>query len=543
MLAPVVLLLAELFQNMISFPAAAVTPERELAFLSLVSAQAEEMDEKMRAKEAEPAAGAETDAAANPSNGNSADSNDTEVTLVNDAAEPVQGPAAPPPAPERRASLMQIGAQQDVSECLDNVMFQLEVALGTLNDELPESEEIAASVPEAAAMTASASSTGPEMNLLSSLFLGQTAQIVEAVGQDGSVDLSDSGAAKKEVFKILLVDVLEEEGRDLYDGLDSCFDEEIVGKSSDGLKSIRRSVALLRAPPVLQIQMQRVQFDRAKGRAFKSQAHMATPTTIYLDRYFGIGQAAGADDDDEEGGVLPHSEKRRKALALRQEAGELRVQAQLLRSGATAEAGAANSESTSSVSSTLQATVELLKALETRRQESSEHSKGDAAEQIQVDPSLASELAACAGEVDARLKAVEQRLRDVKKESSKLWEEDRAHEYVLASLFMHRGEATHGHYFLVQRKLPLEEEEKEEQVQEEQPPGSLPAPTSAAEEGQSAPAAKETWFKYNDSVVTRVEASDALRDPSMANPYLIVYVRKDLQDKLGLFQTLRRDLA
>lgn len=38
-------------------------------------------------------------------------------------------------------SLMQLGAQQDVSECLDNVMFQLEVALGAQNDESGKEED------------------------------------------------------------------------------------------------------------------------------------------------------------------------------------------------------------------------------------------------------------------------------------------------------------------------------------------------------------------------------------------------------------------
>lgn len=70
--------------------------------------------------------------------------------------------------------------------------------------------------------------------------------------------------------------------RDIYDGLDSVFDDSIV--EIDG-KSARRTISLLELPPVLQIQLQRVQYDREKGRIFKSNAHMSFPEDLNLARY------------------------------------------------------------------------------------------------------------------------------------------------------------------------------------------------------------------------------------------------------------------
>lgn len=43
--------------------------------------------------------------------------------------------------------------------------------------------------------------------------------------------------------------------------------------------------AISRLPPVLQIQVQRVQFDPVKKSSFKSTHHLDLKETIYLDRY------------------------------------------------------------------------------------------------------------------------------------------------------------------------------------------------------------------------------------------------------------------
>ena len=509
--------LAALFNNMITFPAPSVTPERELAYLSLVSADAEERDERLR-KQQDPASSS-APAKENPPTENSTGSAETDATLVDPATQLVeatdegQQAAKAPVLLERRASLMHVGAQQDVSECLDNIMFQLEVALGALEADAQGATSAASSGKEGSSVALAAGEAPPsgaaetsstvdetQLNLLDSLFLGQTAQRLlrlDATGSQATPQKKGEDEVKKEVFKVLPVNVLDEEGRDIYDGLDSFFDEEVI----DGRK---RSVTLLRLPPVLQVQLQRAQFDRARGRLWKAQAHVETPEIIYLDRYCDFEDFPTSPEE------AARVEKRQAARSFRQEASQLQARAAFLRSGSAG--GSASPAAAQPLVKTLLDTAELLQAVKMQQQ----NTEGEAAatwNRIEVEEGLDAELKAHAQQVGEELKRVEERLKEVKVQTNALWEDEKRHAYMLVSLFMHRGEATHGHYFLNQKKLPADE---------------------------AAGGGKDVWFKYNDSVVTKADAKDVLRDPTSANPYLVCYVRKDLQEKLGLVETLKR---
>jgi len=79
----------------------------------------------------------------------------------------------------------------------------------------------------------------------------------------------------------LLVDVAEGD-RDVYSALDSSFDIEQVDLEG---REAKRFLSISHLPPILQIQVQRVQYDRAKASAYKSNSHLKFPDTIYLDRY------------------------------------------------------------------------------------------------------------------------------------------------------------------------------------------------------------------------------------------------------------------
>lgn len=120
-----------------------------------------------------------------------------------------------------------------------------------------------------------------------STFYGKTRQQLEF----SDTSISEPIRTKEEPFFSLLVDVAEE-GRNVYDGLDAVFDDspvEIEGKRA------RRRVSLVEVPALLQIQLQRVQYDREKQKIFKSNQHMAFGPEISLDRYLQV------DDDDVEG--------------------------------------------------------------------------------------------------------------------------------------------------------------------------------------------------------------------------------------------------
>lgn len=79
----------------------------------------------------------------------------------------------------------------------------------------------------------------------------------------------------------MLVNVAEGD-RDIYSALDSSFDIEQVDLEG---REARRYLSISHLPPILQIQVQRVQFDRARSAAYKSNSHLKFDETIYLDRY------------------------------------------------------------------------------------------------------------------------------------------------------------------------------------------------------------------------------------------------------------------
>jgi ubiquitin carboxyl-terminal hydrolase 25/28 len=86
---------------------------------------------------------------------------------------------------------------------------------------------------------------------------------------------------ESEFFSHLLVNVAEGD-RDIYSALDSSFDIEQVDLEG---REARRYLSISHLPPILQIQVQRVQFDRARSAAYKSNSHLKFDETIYLDRY------------------------------------------------------------------------------------------------------------------------------------------------------------------------------------------------------------------------------------------------------------------
>jgi ubiquitin carboxyl-terminal hydrolase 25/28 len=91
---------------------------------------------------------------------------------------------------------------------------------------------------------------------------------------------------QEEPFSYLLVDAAQE-GRHLYDGLDMVFESSSV--SIDG-KEAQRRISLIDVPEILQIQLQRVQYNRAENKIFKSNAHMSFGDTISMDRYLEVAE-------------------------------------------------------------------------------------------------------------------------------------------------------------------------------------------------------------------------------------------------------------
>ncbi|SPO24433.1 related to UBP2 - ubiquitin-specific proteinase [Ustilago trichophora] len=599
--------LGQLFHQLIHANALSVRPDRELAYLALVSSRAEELEGEFtsitengpngqsmngqndgQVMSSDPVCLEETQGLGTSAPGPSTAANNDVMDTTPDEPPatvptafpapvvPAVGSAPPPlpprpgrkntvvdateaaiPPPARRNSLMQLGAQQDVSECLDNCMFQLEVALAISKDVSSNAKEQNMDIDfseEPKVTNAASSDDDTSDDLLTNLFLGKTCQRIEADIMANSSSGSDqtnqvagdtltrpaqphkqpSTHIKHEVFKILPIDVLEE-GRDVYDGFDGFFDSDTFVATSGAVQ--RRSVTLLSAPPLLQIQLQRVQYDRVTMRAFKSQAHLDMPETLYVDRYMDL--------DPSDGGNAVRIVKRLDYQAKRRRTEELRAKLAACKDGANFHLTQTLVQAANAVEelARLPSLADLSAQLEEIRTESAQGETIDAltlsprsqakqaaalAEdasanaqvsnaQVAVSQSVASAPASISKEslpvalsslidpglvtllrdeaklLREQVKQAQEEIETLKTEMASIWADERRFAYRLVAVFMHRGEASHGHYFLNLR-------------------GG----------GQDS-----KWFKYNDSAVTETSLDQVLRDRSGATPYLVTYVRED----------------
>jgi ubiquitin carboxyl-terminal hydrolase 25/28 len=108
-----------------------------------------------------------------------------------------------------------------------------------------------------------------------------------------------------------------------------------------------------------------------------------------------------------------------------------------------------------------------------------------------VDEEFTSHLNHEQGFVKTELEDLRARAVNLKEELEGIWRDETAAAYELTSVFVHRGSSpSWGHYFFYSRHLP----------------GN-----------------PDSWFKYNDSDVTKVSKDEVLADTtgSTANPYLV----------------------
>ena len=180
-------------------------------------------------------------------------------TSMNETAVSVP-PSRPPPVPprqkpeEQKRALqeeVEIGAQQDVTEVIANVLFQLQCAIKA--DTIDES--------------------GEQIDHVKLMFFGK--QKSYTTNEQGII------RTKEEFISDIKIDVASGP-RDIYAALDGAFDVQQV---EVGGSLEPQYTTLSQIPPVLQILVQRAQFDPEKKTTFKSNHHLELKETIYMDKY------------------------------------------------------------------------------------------------------------------------------------------------------------------------------------------------------------------------------------------------------------------
>lgn len=171
----------------------------------------------------------------------------------------VPPPSRPPPVPPRPENdpkemiqeQLEIGAQQDVTEVIGNVLFQLQCAI--------KPEQIDA--------------RGEQIDLMKRVFYGKQ--------KSNTINLQGVTRTKEEFFSDIKVNVASHP-RDMYAALDGAFDLQEV--EVDGAIE-RQYTTISQIPPVLQVHITRGEFDKEKQTTTKSNHHIEMKATLYLDRY------------------------------------------------------------------------------------------------------------------------------------------------------------------------------------------------------------------------------------------------------------------
>lgn len=202
---------------------------------------------------------------------------DDDIPPLEPATAPIAPPSQPPPVPPRptpqvdpRKQLIEeveIGAQQDVTEVINNVLFQSQCAIRPLG--IASDGEQVDQIKEYAHLY---QITWYSADNLRSLFYGRTKSYLST---------TKNVRSREEWWCDIKVDVATG-SRDIYAAIDGAFDVQKVNIDNSIAEQYG---AISKLPPVLQVQVQRVQFDPVKKSSFKSTHHLDLKETIYLDRY------------------------------------------------------------------------------------------------------------------------------------------------------------------------------------------------------------------------------------------------------------------
>lgn len=376
-----------------------------------------------------------------PDTGKDAAQNLEETALTPNAPPPSRPPPFPPrPKPEEHIITtldeVEIGAQQDVTEVIANVLFQLQCAVKA--EFLDES--------------------GEQIDQIKKLFFGK--QKSYTTNNQGLI------RTKEEFISDIKVDVASGP-RDIYAALDGAYDVQQV-EVGGALEPQYTTISQL--PPVLQVHVQRAQFDPEKKSSFKSDHHLELKETIYMDRYM--------DTHDED-----LMQRRWECWKWKKDLIRLEARKKEL----------TKSDSNMDMSELLASTANYLRQLV----------EGTAQDEdpIEVSDSLLQDIEAASADVKKELEGIDSRIKSLTTNIQSQFSDLRTIPYRLHSVFIHRGYVSSGHYWIYIYDF-----------------------------------VQKMWRKYNDGYVTEVKDTTEIFEQDSetrpATPYFLVYIRDEWKDQL-----------
>lgn len=359
------------------------------------------------------------------------------------STQPPPVPPRPGPQPNPQKQLLdevEIGAQQDVTEVINNVLFQSQCAIKPI----------------------SLASDGEQLDQVKDLFYGRAKSYIQT---------GEGVRSKEEWWCDIKIDVASG-SRDIYAAIDGAFDVQKVSVENSVAEQFS---AISKLPPVLQVQVQRVQFDPVKKRSFKSTHHLELKETIYLDRYMDTQQPEILNRRRqcwEWKNTLRTLEARRAELQRQREADGL------------------------DIPSLFDSAREVLEDLNSMKDDPE-----TAPDAVPVKSELIPELNQLSQIARAELTYIDQEIKDIQTMISSQFADYKHLAYRLYAVFVHHGSVEFGHYYIYIFDFE-----------------------------------RNVWRKYNDNYVTEVHDLDEIymnqdrQNPP--TPYFLVYVNDSLKDRL-----------
>ncbi|AET39551.1 ubiquitin-specific protease UBP2 Ecym_4514 [Eremothecium cymbalariae DBVPG len=367
-----------------------------------------------------------------PSTSTSSSQKGNSMSNIVEENEPITSTCVAKISPDQLENTLEIGRQQDVTECIGNVLYQIESASVPLN--FDEGHE--------------------QYDLVKQLFYGKLKQDLIPI------ENPEKRRTKFERFMSLLVNV-GDHPKDIYDALDLYFRDDLLALGDDNAR-VRRSVAVEELPTILQIQIQRVYYDREKLMPFKSTEPLPFGEKLYMDRYMASTESellAKKQESLQLHETLEAIKQRRKKILSKNDAGL-------------------------TLKDSLKETKIFL--------ESSVLAESEGKIRIEK-RNLIKQLDSFSLEIDKELSNLDDKIKDMENSISHKFDQFTNFGYNLFAVFIHRGEASYGHYWVY--------------IKDRKNSG--------------------IWRKYNDESVTEVPESEVFdfTEDNTATPYFLVYIK------------------
>lgn len=322
----------------------------------------------------------------------------------------------------------EIGSQQDVTECIGNVLSQIEAAMKPQSFDELDHEQV---------------------DLIKNLFYGKSVQHL--------VDVNNPSINRDKLdrFSNLFVNITDGP-KNIYEAFDANYINEEV--NIDGGKFIRTE-RIVELPQILQVQIQRVYYDRELQRPYKSTNPLSFPTDLYMDRYL--------DTKDPE--IIG---KHKEIEEWKSEIATLSARKDKL----------LNKDNGMSIRDSIITTKNWLEENESLTKSATIDS-----------------LNSYIKKIDDELLSIYRKIEELEYKINHNFDKFQKHGYTIFAIFIHRGEANYGHYWIYIRDFK-----------------------------------KKLYRKYNDEIVSEVGLDEVFNFnlQNNATPYFITYIKKGCEDQI-----------